>query len=188
MSSTAQIAANQANSQLSTRNAMKFGLTSSQIILPGENEADFEALHAALAAQLQPATDLESMLLDDIAAAEWRLRRIETVQNGWLTDRLNGTRPEHRLAKAALLMMSDEIRRFQKYAASYRRERESAWRKLAAMQKERKAEEKAKSEKLQNEPNPTLPLIVRRRSTAFSSLETPAQPHVHTAADPPTMS
>ena len=156
MSATpAQIAANQANAQLSTgprttegkavcsHNAMKFGLTSKQIVLPNESIADFEALHASLAAQLQPANDTECMLLDNIVAAEWRFRRVESAQNAWLAKRL---KPDSAPDEVSEILLADEVRRFQKYAASYRRERESCWRKLAAMQNERRAEEQRQDE------------------------------------------
>ncbi|MBC7926357.1 MAG: hypothetical protein H7039_11935, partial [Bryobacteraceae bacterium] len=60
MSTTAQIEANRENSKSSTgpatpegkriasQNAFKHGLTSSQLIQPGENQADYEGLETSL--------------------------------------------------------------------------------------------------------------------------------------------
>ena len=153
--SPAQVSANQANAQLSTgprtaegkaissQNAMKFGLTSKQIVLPNESAAEFEALHASLTARLQPANDAECMLLDNIAAAEWRFRRVELAQNAWLAARIQ---PNSGPDAVSAILLGDEIRKFQKYAASYRREREGCWRKLTVMQKERRAEEQREAE------------------------------------------
>ena len=95
MPSVAQATANRANAQASTgprttegkaassRNAMKFGLTSQEIVLSHENQEDFDALHAALVNDLNPVNDTESLLIDKIAIAEWRERRVERVQKAW---------------------------------------------------------------------------------------------------------
>ena len=87
MASQLQIIANQKNAALSTgpstaegkavssQNAMKFGFTSQQVVLPFEDPTQFEAMHASLTKQLKPGTDLECMLVDEMAAAQWRQRR-----------------------------------------------------------------------------------------------------------------
>jgi len=180
MSTAAQIAANQINAQASTgprttegkaassQNALKFGLTSKQILLPWENPADFEALRAALLAQFQPATDAEGLLVGNIAIAEWRERRTEIVQNAWLAHKSRNAGENLRITAEHLA--SQEIAKFQKYAAAYRRERDRSWRKLEILQKERRAEAQRVAEavalarqmdhNVQNEAKPAAPASV----------------------------
>jgi len=144
MSSPAQIDANRKNAQSSTgprtpegkaassRNAFKFGLTAKDIVLPSEDASAFEALHAALLAQWEPATDGELLLVDDMAAARWRIRRIDKVHTAHMAA------AEQSGTGLSEIHLADALRKFQKYAASERRIYESAWRKLTVIQKERK--------------------------------------------------
>src|SRR5579884_4170638 len=181
MSTAAQHAANIRNAALSTgprtpegkavssRNAMKFGLTSKQVILPHEDPADFEALESTLIEQLQPADDGERLLLNDIAVARWKIRRIELARTAWLASEMERYRQDHNLA-VAYAMLSPEMRRFEKYAAAERRAVENAWRKLRVIQQERRDSEKAaaaaramadalaaRAAALQIEPKPAQP-------------------------------
>jgi hypothetical protein len=94
MATPAQTAANIANAQLSTgprtaagksassANAVRHGLTSARVLLPGEDPAEFDAHKAALAAYYHPETEHELHLLNRLAEESWRLdrlRRHETV-------------------------------------------------------------------------------------------------------------
>jgi hypothetical protein len=94
MSSAAQITANQANSQFSTgpitadgkriasSNSIRHGLTAKQIVIPGEDPAEFEELRSSLQAEMKPATAEEAALVEQIAQHTWRLqraRRLETA-------------------------------------------------------------------------------------------------------------
>jgi len=63
-------------------NATKHGLLSREVLLPGEDEAAFAALGEDLRAELQPAGELEGLLVERIAAAQWRLRRLGRVEAG----------------------------------------------------------------------------------------------------------
>jgi hypothetical protein len=63
-------------------NATKHGLLSQEVLLPGEDEAAFTELSESLNAQLQPLGELESMLVEQIIAARWRLRRLRRVEAG----------------------------------------------------------------------------------------------------------
>jgi hypothetical protein len=88
MTTDAQIEANRRNAQKSTgprteegkaasaRNALKHGLTSPQLILFDETEDEFEAFWAALREAHAPADAGEAALVERIAVAHWRLRRI----------------------------------------------------------------------------------------------------------------
>lgn len=56
------------------RNALRHGLLSREVLLHGEDEVTFKELSESLRAELQPAGELENLLVDRIIAAHWRLR------------------------------------------------------------------------------------------------------------------
>ncbi|HEY7305499.1 MAG TPA: hypothetical protein VH601_15350 [Bryobacteraceae bacterium] len=94
MSSSAQIAANRANAQLSTGptsqagksksslNAVKTGLTGATFLLPGDDVAIYERHVANSFAAWKPETDREKILVQSIADTEWRLLRIPSLESG----------------------------------------------------------------------------------------------------------
>ncbi len=59
----------------SSMNALKHGLTSRRVVMPYENQAEFDALLKDLMDESQPAGTLEIELVNDIAASLWRLSR-----------------------------------------------------------------------------------------------------------------
>src|SRR5829696_6221475 len=63
-------------------NALKHGLLSQEILLPGEDEEALRELGQSLRAELQPVGELESLLVDRIIASYWRLRRLGRVEAG----------------------------------------------------------------------------------------------------------
>jgi hypothetical protein len=95
MASERQTAANRSNSQLSTgprsvegkariaANAMKHGLTGKQMILPGEDPAEFDAFRSDLITDLAPEGALEEILAEKIVADVWRLRRIPQLESAF---------------------------------------------------------------------------------------------------------
>jgi hypothetical protein len=94
MTSEKQIDANRQNALKSTgpktpdgksavrQNALKHGLLSQEILLPGEDEEALRELGAHLRNELQPAGELEHLLFDRIIASYWRLRRLGRVEAG----------------------------------------------------------------------------------------------------------
>jgi hypothetical protein len=56
-------------------NALKHGLTSRRVVMPYENQAEFDALLKDSMEESQPAGTLEIELVNDIAATIWRLSR-----------------------------------------------------------------------------------------------------------------
>jgi len=88
MASEEQIAANRRNAQKSTgprteegkaassRNAIRHGLASAQLILFDERPEDFEAFYDDLRTAHAPADAVEDGLVERIALASWRLRRV----------------------------------------------------------------------------------------------------------------
>ncbi len=63
-------------------NAVKHGLLSQDVLLPGEDEAALRELGERLIAELKPEGELEHLLLERIIAAYWRLRRLGKVEAG----------------------------------------------------------------------------------------------------------
>jgi len=91
-SSPTRAAINRANSQHSTgprtaegksaasQNAFKHGLYSKQLILPGEDPTELDALRADLRREHQPATTTEDILVNELAEHYWRLRRMRKFE------------------------------------------------------------------------------------------------------------
>ena len=92
MSSDQQIEANRLNAQKSTgprtaegkervaSNALKHGLTGKQVVLPGEDPAEFDAFRSGLIAELAPQGALEEILAEKVVADAWRLRRVPPLE------------------------------------------------------------------------------------------------------------
>ena len=92
MSSLRQTKANQRNARrftgpkteegrrASSLNALKHGFRSDLIVLPSENQADFQALHDAFAEEAQPQSTRDLAAVRKIAACEWRLRRAAAIE------------------------------------------------------------------------------------------------------------
>ena len=92
MASEKQIAANRTNAQKSTGprtpegkavvslNSLTHGLRSSRVVLPGDDEAEFQQLCADLHAEWQPQTPTETHLLQRMTVALWKLDRLEHLE------------------------------------------------------------------------------------------------------------
>jgi hypothetical protein len=63
-------------------NALKHGLLSREILLPGEDEEALRELGEGLRTELQPVGELEDLLVERVIAATWRLRRLGRVEAG----------------------------------------------------------------------------------------------------------
>jgi hypothetical protein len=87
-----KIAANQANAQLSTGpktpegkrssslNAVKHGLTALELVIAPEDQPEFDELHSAYLAELQPQGILEIEMFNAIVHAAWNLRRVRILE------------------------------------------------------------------------------------------------------------
>jgi hypothetical protein len=113
MASDKQIAANQLNAQKSTGpktpegraavrlNGLKHGLTSSTLVLEGEDPAEFHELLDSIEAEHQPTTPTEETIVRQIAMATWQLRRFYHIEAGFFT--------------ARQIEMKDYLKRFKKF-------------------------------------------------------------------------
>jgi len=92
MSTTAQHAANLANSHLSTgpkteegkaassQNSLKHGLTAKTALLPGEDPTEYEALTQGMTIDLGPGNTVESSLVTELVDLQWRLQRVPRLE------------------------------------------------------------------------------------------------------------
>ena len=92
MTTEKQIVANQANALKSTGpktpegkavlrfNALKHGILSKEVLLPGERKRDFITFSDGLREALQPLGALEELFVERIITAAWRLRRVLDVE------------------------------------------------------------------------------------------------------------
>ena len=63
-------------------NAVKHGLLAQEILLPEEDEEALRDLNERLRAELRPEGEMEDLLVEQIVAAQWRLRRMRRVEAG----------------------------------------------------------------------------------------------------------
>jgi hypothetical protein len=82
-------------------NALKHGLLSQEILLPGEDEEALRELGERLRAELQPIGELENLLVDRIIASYWRLRRLGRVEAGIFAWELYGELARRASAEAS---------------------------------------------------------------------------------------
>jgi len=93
MASVAQIQANRLNAQKSTgprtaegkatasHNAVKHGLLAEQVVIHGEDPAEFDLYREGMLAELAPVGTVEEMLAERAVSLAWRLRRAERLQS-----------------------------------------------------------------------------------------------------------
>jgi len=91
MATLSQIEANRRNAQNSTgprtpegkaassMNALKTGIDAESSVIPGEDAAALAALTERFHQDCQPQTEIESLLVDNIVRAAWRLRRFDRI-------------------------------------------------------------------------------------------------------------
>ena len=94
MTTQKQLAANRRNAQKSTgpktpegkhtsgQNARKHSLPADELVASSEDPAEFESLRCRLISDLRPEGALEELLVDQIAALHWRLRRTFRAEAG----------------------------------------------------------------------------------------------------------
>ncbi|MEP6960794.1 MAG: hypothetical protein ABI995_01880 [Acidobacteriota bacterium] len=73
----------------SSQSALKHGLNSKTILIPGESQKDFDDFRDAVVHQLQPRTQLEMEIVESMAANRWRLRRVPSLEANMLINEIN---------------------------------------------------------------------------------------------------
>ena len=166
MSTSAQIAANQKNSQLSTGptseagkaksslNAVKSGLTGRTVLLPGDDAALYEAHLSHFVESYAPAGDDERNLVQSLADTEWRLLRIPSLEMGiYAVGRLEfaGSFPnedesvrKHLIEAKVFLAYQRQLNNLSIQETRLRRQREKDAATLRELQAKRKQQAKAR--------------------------------------------
>jgi hypothetical protein len=70
----------------SSQNSLRHGLTSKQVVLPGEDPDEFARHRASYVQIYRPQREAETHLVETIAAAAWRLNRIMRIETVMLSD------------------------------------------------------------------------------------------------------
>lgn len=77
------------NTSLTRSNALKHGLTAEKlVVLPYENPLEYEKLIDRFFLEFQPETVVEEILVEQMAASIWRLRRIRRAETAEIQNRL----------------------------------------------------------------------------------------------------
>jgi hypothetical protein len=154
----------------SSRNSLKHGLASGQLIIPGEDSAQFETLLNDLLADHQPANATEQLLLHEMAQSFWLTQRAIRLQNECFTH--DGV-DEKRLAL------------FLRYQTTHDRAFHKALNTLIRLQKDRRKSERKQSAGFvsQQRPDPGRRLHepahlseAKTETKAFVSHTEPANP------------
>lgn len=166
MTSAAQIAANQANAQLSTGpatadgkakaslNAVKTALTGRTVLLPAEDAAAYDQHIRAYQAELKPFGRQEFDLVQAIADAAWRLARIPGLEMAFYAKgciQFAASFEDHEpCARAALIELETlvtyekQLRNLQLQEARLHRRKEKDHAELRQLQEQRQQEDERK--------------------------------------------
>jgi hypothetical protein len=140
MTPATSAATNAANAQLSTgprtaegkarssRNAVKHGLTSKQLVIAPDEEEEFAELHDALHAQVSPEGALEMGIFNMLVHAAWNLERFRTLEARLMADGVDALLDDRTAAA---------LDRLQRYAAAAQRSYFRALRELRTLQSNR---------------------------------------------------
>ena len=92
MATIKQLNANRQNARKSTgprtpegkrrvsKNAIKHGLSATEVVIPGEDAAEFERMRDGFVETLEPRDEVELALVRQMVTAEWRMRRVGRVE------------------------------------------------------------------------------------------------------------
>src|SRR6266542_2820856 len=78
-----------AGKQVSSRNAIRHGLLAQCVVLRNENEVDFDRIVSQFLGRFRCADDVEAGIVEEMAAAAWRLRRSWAIETSILNRALN---------------------------------------------------------------------------------------------------
>jgi hypothetical protein len=84
------------------QNDLKHGLLAQEVLLPEEDEEVLRELYERLRAELRPEGEVEDLHVEQIVAAQWRLRRMRRVEAGVFDWESSGVRSAADSAAATL--------------------------------------------------------------------------------------
>jgi len=150
----------------SSRNSLKHGLASGQLIIPGEDPAAFDALLQSLLEDHQPANSTEELLVQEIAQSYWLAQRALRLQNDCFAD---GQIDEKRLAL------------FLRYHSTHQRAFHKALNTLLRLQKDRCPAPRRTPAHVsgfvsQNHPAPAAASLPLAQNARYAEISTPDMP------------
>ena len=149
----------------SSMNALRHGLCSQQIVMPGEDQSAFDLLRQDYLNRLRPQGPAEIELVETLAASSWRLKRIIRLETALLSG--ESTDP----CKAISLLMRYENQLNRSYTLAMQR--------LEALQQARAAA--SKSPALRNEPTPLSKSGAHSGFSALGAVQPTSQRDLHKA-------
>ncbi|HZU25483.1 MAG TPA: hypothetical protein VFA04_08175, partial [Bryobacteraceae bacterium] len=126
---------------------------------------EFDSLRNSHLARFRPVDHVEFMLVEEIVSAEWRMRRMELLIAYHIDREAYLHRSTVPLAALSDVMLSPEVAKLQRYENTFRRAFESAWKKLDALQKQRKTAEKENEAKVKAVAVPAPPKPLEKMQT-----------------------
>src|SRR5476649_433340 len=185
MATLSQIEANRRNAQLSTgprtpegkaassMNAFKTGIDAESSVIPGEDAAALAALTERFYQDCQPQTAIESLLVDNIIRASWRLRRFDRIDAEiliYIMEDTNYPSPNGPVGKAFHTTFGTQSRLQRRINDTSRLQRE-AIKDLQRLQAERLPPRNPPRNSLK--PNPRDPQLGSSRKSTFHSPRRP---------------
>ena len=124
-----------------SENAMRHGLLAKCVVVPGESGELFEAMLGQHLERFEPADGVEFAMVEDLAAAYWRMRRAWAMETAMLGEALGEQPPEGtgaaRLARAFRALAAEPgLGLLHRYEARLHRMYQRALGNLAALQSE----------------------------------------------------
>ena len=161
---------------ISSRNSLRHGLTAKAVVLPGESQEEFQALLDAYIDQFQPATGVESELVQAMAIARWRLNRIVGVETNMfsndmvrmqdyipskLTNRKDMQEDDRLAWSFKSLAEGNSLAMLLRYEATLTRTYDRAFKQLDHLQRARRAAQ----------PNEPKPVPIRVHARPFAAIQ-----------------
>jgi hypothetical protein len=132
---------------------LKHGLTSTRVVLSHESQEEYDALESSFLRRFKPADEVETKLVIEMAAARWRLRRVELMEDAVFKKAMReqaellgpGADPaDIRDAAYVFVAESKTMRTLAGHSRQLRRSYERAWKELEGLQDQRKQEQENK--------------------------------------------
>jgi hypothetical protein len=135
---------------ISSRNSLKHGLTSSRVVLSHESQEEYDSLESSFLRRFKPADEVETELVIEMAAARWRLRRVELMEDALFKKAIreqsellgpDADPADIRDAAYVFVAESKTMRTLAGHSRQLRRSYERAWKELDTLQNQRKQEQ-----------------------------------------------
>ena len=134
----------------SSQNAFSHGLTAARLVLPWENQDEFDSLLNQLVSEHRPATATEGLLVREIAEQYWRLQRARNHEHTLLA-KSGEIFEESQNNLAAYEAWDKQVKLIQRYATRHERAFHKCLSTLRTLQKERRAAEAEAAAEAQTE-------------------------------------